>query len=47
MTNRVVVTGCGVITPLASNFEDTWQALITGKSGIDYITLFDTKALVN
>ena len=42
MFNRVVVTGYGAITPLGSKIEDVWQGLIAGKSGIDYITLFDT-----
>ena len=39
--NRVVVTGMGVISPLGPNLSTTWEALIAGKSGIDYITLFD------
>ena len=42
MDNRVVITGYGAITPLGANIEDTWQQLIAGSSGIDYITLFDT-----
>jgi 3-oxoacyl-[acyl-carrier-protein] synthase II len=42
MDNRVVVTGYGAVTPLGPNIEDTWQRLIAGSSGIDYITLFDT-----
>jgi beta-ketoacyl-acyl-carrier-protein synthase II len=41
MDNRVVVTGYGAVTPLGSNIEDSWQRLIAGSSGIDYITLFD------
>ena len=41
MPNRVVVTGYGAITPLGLNVEDTWQRLVAGVSGIDYITLFD------
>ncbi|MGD1120238.1 MAG: beta-ketoacyl-ACP synthase II [Dehalococcoidales bacterium] len=40
--NRVVVTGIGAFTPLGSDMPTTWQNLIAGKSGIDYITLFDT-----
>jgi 3-oxoacyl-[acyl-carrier-protein] synthase II len=42
MRNRVVITGYGAVTPLGSNVEETWQSLIAGKSGIDYISLFDT-----
>jgi len=39
--NRVVVTGIGVLCPLGLNASTTWEGLIAGKSGIDYITLFD------
>ncbi len=41
MNNRVVVTGYGAVTPLGTNVEDTWQNLIGGKTGVDYISLFD------
>jgi 3-oxoacyl-[acyl-carrier-protein] synthase II len=40
---RVVVTGIGVLSPLGLDVTTTWQGLIAGKSGIDYITLFDPK----
>ncbi len=39
--NRVVVTGIGILCPLGLNAITTWDGLIAGKSGIDYITLFD------
>lgn len=42
---RVVITGMGTISPLGLSVEDTWQALIAGKSGIDRITRFDTSEL--
>ena len=35
----------GVLCPLGLNLADTWEALIAGKSGIDYITLFDPEPL--
>ena len=38
---RVVITGMGVVTPLGLTVSDTWEALISGKSGIDYISHFD------
>ena len=39
--NRVVVTGMGVISPIGLDMATTWEGLIAGKSGIDYITLFN------
>ena len=42
--SRVVVTGMGVLCPLGLNVAATWEALIAGKSGIDYITLFDPES---
>ena len=41
MPDRVVVTGCGAITPLGLNVDDTWHKLLAGVSGVDYISLFD------
>jgi 3-oxoacyl-[acyl-carrier-protein] synthase II len=43
--NRVVVTGIGIICPLGLDTPSTWANLTAGKSGIDYITLFDTNAI--
>lgn len=42
MANRVVVTGCGAVTPLGLNVEDTWRNLLAGVSGVGYVSLFDT-----
>ena len=39
---RVVVTGLGAVCPVGNNIADMWAALVAGKSGIDYITSFDT-----
>jgi len=36
-----VVTGIGVLCPVGLKASTTWENLIAGKSGIDYITLFD------
>ena len=41
MKQRVVITGIGAITPLGLNTEEFWQGLVEGRSGVDYITLFD------
>jgi len=38
---RVVVTGVGMITALGHNATDNWGALVSGRSGIRRITLFD------
>jgi len=38
---RVVVTGLGMVSPLGIGVENTWQALIQGKSGVARITKFD------
>jgi 3-oxoacyl-[acyl-carrier-protein] synthase II len=42
---RVVVTGLGLITPLASDVEGTWSKLLAGKSGVRPITKFSTADL--
>jgi 3-oxoacyl-[acyl-carrier-protein] synthase II len=42
MDRRAVVTGVGIVSPLGLDVPTTWQALTAGKSGVDYITLFDT-----
>ncbi len=36
----VVVTGIGLISPLGVGTEETWQAILSGRSGIAPITLF-------
>ncbi len=43
MNDRVVVTGIGLVTPLGSDRETTWNNLINGKSGVDYIGSFDAE----
>jgi 3-oxoacyl-[acyl-carrier-protein] synthase II len=44
---RVVVTGMGLVTPLASNVEDTWQGLLSGKSAATRIEKFDASDLAS
>src|SRR5689334_19879979 len=38
--NRVVITGMGMVTPLACGVEETWKRLIKGQSGIRKIEHF-------
>ncbi|KJE36413.1 3-oxoacyl-ACP synthase [Thalassospira sp. HJ] len=38
---RVVVTGIGAVTPLASGAQNTWQKLLNSQSGIKGIDTFD------
>ncbi|MDE2110302.1 MAG: beta-ketoacyl-ACP synthase II [Alphaproteobacteria bacterium] len=42
---RVVVTGLGLVTPLACGVEETWARLLDGKSGIRAISRFPTTDL--
>jgi len=42
---RVVVTGLGLVTPLACGIEQTWQQLLAGKTGIKRIKKFDVADL--
>jgi 3-oxoacyl-[acyl-carrier-protein] synthase II len=43
---RVVVTGLGLVTPLADGVEESWSRILDGKSGAGPITGFDTTGLV-
>ncbi len=42
---RVVITGLGMVSPLGGNVEDTWSAILAGKSGVGPITRFDASGL--
>ena len=42
---RVVVTGLGIVSPLATGIEETWSRLIAGASGAGPITHFDASDL--
>ncbi|WP_295916889.1 beta-ketoacyl-ACP synthase II [Anaerovibrio lipolyticus] len=41
MSNRVVITGLGVISPVGTGKDVFWKSLLEGKNGIDKITRFD------
>jgi 3-oxoacyl-[acyl-carrier-protein] synthase II len=39
---RVVITGMGLVTPLANGREASWKKLIAGESGLKKVDLFET-----
>ncbi|MDX1944185.1 MAG: beta-ketoacyl-ACP synthase II [Pirellulaceae bacterium] len=43
MKRRVVVTGLGIVTSLATAVEDFWQRLLAGESGVHALRILDTK----
>ncbi len=45
MTRRVVVTGMGLVSPLACGVEASWRRLIAGESGIRAVTQFEASDL--
>jgi len=43
---RVVITGLGLLTPLACGVEETWKRLLDGQSGCGTVTKFDASHLL-
>ena len=44
---RVVITGMGLVSPMGNNVDDSWANIRAGKSGIDWISLFDADLVEN
>ena len=44
-TVRVVVTGLGAVTSVGPDQPSTWDAFVEGRSGLDYISLFDARGM--
>jgi 3-oxoacyl-[acyl-carrier-protein] synthase II len=42
MSKRVVITGLGVISSIGIGWEEFWNSLLQGRSGISPVTSFDT-----
>ena len=42
MSKRVVITGLGVVSSIGIGWQEFWQNLLEGKSGISPVTSFDT-----
>jgi len=45
LTERVVITGLGAITPLGNDVPTMWEAVVKGRSGVARITQFDPSPL--
>lgn len=45
ITERVVITGMGALTPVGLSVDETWSGLVAGRSGIAEITQFDPSHL--
>jgi 3-oxoacyl-[acyl-carrier-protein] synthase II len=46
MSERVVITGIGAVTPVGNDRETTWQSLLAGRSGVGPITAFDATGML-
>ncbi len=47
LKRRVVVTGIGLVTPLGTGKDKTWNNIINGKSGVGPITRFDASGFAS
>jgi beta-ketoacyl-acyl-carrier-protein synthase II len=42
MSEKIVITGVGAVSPIGLSAEESWQNALKGKSGVGLITLFNT-----
>ena len=45
MSNKIVITGMGAVTPIGIGVDNYWNSLISGVCGIEDISCIDTSAL--
>ncbi|MBQ6496199.1 MAG: beta-ketoacyl-[Firmicutes bacterium] len=45
MSNKLVITGMGMVTPIGIGVDSYWENLQAGKTGIDFISKIDTEDL--
>jgi len=45
MKHRVVITGLGTCTGVGSGVKGFWEGLVSGRSGVSLVTVFDASAL--
>ena len=43
MRRRVVITGIGCINPMGHDVETMWAAVLAGRSGVGYTSIFDAR----
>lgn len=41
MTERIVITGMGIVSPMGNEVETVWQGMLNGKNGFNKTTIFD------
>ena len=41
--HRVMITGMGILSPLGLDVATTWDGIVNGRSGVDFITAFDSE----
>ena len=44
MSEKIVITGIGLLTPLGLDTQESWTNLLAGKSGVNLISRFDTQS---